>query len=211
MVLCLAACAVAEMPQKDAKTRGLLADLWCLKKMMVARMRGIVKMGQDVFQVAFYETQQKHAHLTFKTLRVLEKARFAVWRGALKIRVSVVRFRPRPPIQDAQLFSVGRFHLGHPQSTRDAAQFYVCQPPPVLGAVMTPKSHIPPSLLTKLLQILTLWHTQNAFHGNNLRVCRIRGFAIDLLRQTMWFVCCRTWCSERLCESPFKYHLPWQF
>ncbi len=85
-----------------------------------------------------------------------------------------------PPIQDAQLFSVGRFHLGHPQSTRGAVQFYVCQPPPVLGAVLTPKSHIPPSLLTKLLQTLTLWHTQNAFHGNNLRVCRIRRFCYRL-------------------------------
>lgn len=85
-----------------------------------------------------------------------------------------------PPIQDAQLFSVGRFHLGHPHSTRGAAQFYVCQPPPLLGAVLTPKSHIPPSLLTKLLQTLTLWHTQNAFHGNNLRVCRIRRFCYRL-------------------------------
>jgi hypothetical protein len=98
----------------------------------------------------------------------------------LKILVSVVRFRPGPPILSAQLFSVGRFHLGHPQSTRGAAQFYVCQPPPVLGAVLTPKSHIPPSLLTKLLQTLTLWHTQNAFQGNNLRVCRIRRFCYRL-------------------------------
>jgi len=70
--------------------------------------------------------------------------------------------------------------LGHPQSTRGAAQFYVCQPPSVLGAVLTPKSHTLPSLLTKLLQTLTLWHTQNAFHGNNLRVCRIRRFCYQL-------------------------------
>ena len=54
-------------------------------------------MVQDTLQAAFYETQQKHAHPTFRTLQMLEKARFAVWRGALKIRVSLVRFRPRPP------------------------------------------------------------------------------------------------------------------
>ncbi|MFM8757771.1 MAG: hypothetical protein ACKODU_12340, partial [Limnohabitans sp.] len=56
-----------------------------------------VKMVRDTLRAAFFKTQQKYAHPTFKTLRVLEKARFAVWRGALKIRVSVVRFRPRPP------------------------------------------------------------------------------------------------------------------
>ena len=48
-------------------------------------------------EIAFYETQQKHAHPTFVTLQMLEKARFAVWRGALKIRVSLVRFQSRPP------------------------------------------------------------------------------------------------------------------
>jgi hypothetical protein len=54
-------------------------------------------MVQDTLTAAFYETQQKHAHPTFRTLQMLEKARFAVWRGALKIRVSVVRFHSRPP------------------------------------------------------------------------------------------------------------------
>ena len=98
----------------------------------------------------------------------------SVWRVSSKPVASA------PPIQDAQLFSVGRFHLGHPQSTRGVAQFYVCQPPPVLGAVLTHKSHTLPSLLTKLLQTLTLWHTQIAFHGNNLCVCRIRRFCYRL-------------------------------
>ena len=55
-------------------------------------------MGRDTLQAAFYETQQKHAHPTFITLQMLEKARLTVWRGALKIRVSMVRFRPRPPV-----------------------------------------------------------------------------------------------------------------
>ena len=55
-------------------------------------------MVRDTLTAAFYETQQKHAHPTFRTLQMLEQARLAVWRGALKIRVSMVRFRPRPPI-----------------------------------------------------------------------------------------------------------------
>jgi hypothetical protein len=66
--------------------------------------------------------------------------------------------------------------LHHPQGTGGAAQFYVCQPPPILGVVLPPKSHTLPSLLTKLLQTLTLWHAQNAFLGKNLRVCRLRRF-----------------------------------
>jgi len=54
-------------------------------------------MGRDTLQVAFCKTQQKHAHPTFVTLQMLEQIRFSVWRGALKIRVSAVRFCPRPP------------------------------------------------------------------------------------------------------------------
>jgi len=54
-------------------------------------------MVRDTLQAVFYDTQQKHAHPTFVTLQMLEQIRCAVWRGALKIRVSMVRFRPRPP------------------------------------------------------------------------------------------------------------------
>ena len=54
-------------------------------------------MVQDTLTAAFYETQQKHAHPTFVTLQMLEQIRFSVWRGALKIRVSLVRFQSRPP------------------------------------------------------------------------------------------------------------------
>ena len=43
---------------------------------------------------------------------------------------------------------------------------------------MPPKSHTPLSLLRKLLRTLTIWHTQNAFHGNSLCVCRMRRFCI---------------------------------
>ena len=74
------------------------------EKMMVTRMRGIAKIVQHGKHFAAARVEQRaDAHPTFKTLRVLEKARFAVWRGALKIRVSVVRFRPRPPFETVVL------------------------------------------------------------------------------------------------------------
>jgi hypothetical protein len=60
-------------------------------------MRGIVKMVRDTLTAAFYETQQKHAHPTFVTLQMLVlKYPFSLG-TALKIRVSAVRFCPRPP------------------------------------------------------------------------------------------------------------------
>jgi len=58
-------------------------------------------------RTAFYETQQKHAHPTFVTLQMLEQIRFAVWRGALKIRVSLVRFQSRPPNKKPPLAKAG--------------------------------------------------------------------------------------------------------
>jgi len=54
-------------------------------------------------RTAFYETQQKHAHPSFVTLKIFDNARFTVWRGALKIRVSMVRFRPRPPNKETPI------------------------------------------------------------------------------------------------------------
>jgi len=54
------------------------------------------------------------AHPSLALLRVLEKQEFYGWGKSLKILVSVVRFRPRPPRSNAQLFPVGRFGLRHP-------------------------------------------------------------------------------------------------
>ena len=101
-------------------------------------------MGQDVFQVAFYETQQKHAHLTFKTLRVLEKARFAVWRGALKIRVSVVRFRPRPPNKNRCLRKGQRFFLLRQRVSHENAHA-VQTLAPRCGTMLDESIHTPPN------------------------------------------------------------------
>ena len=66
-------------------------------------MTGIVKMVGKCFEIAFCKTLQKHAHLTFVTLQMLEKARLTVWRCALKIRVSLVRFQSKPPIRTVVL------------------------------------------------------------------------------------------------------------
>ncbi len=149
---------------KPAENTGDCGENIVFSKTSGRRMRGIVKiLLSTVRTFSTFNNCTKNAHRNFLKLQHVENTVLLSLGLALKIRVSVVRFRPRPPIQNAQLFSVGRFHLGHPHSTRGAAQFYVCQPPPVLGSVLPPKSHIPPSLLTKLLQTLTLWHTQNAF------------------------------------------------
>ncbi len=61
-------------------------------------MYGIAKMvrhGDRIFQHS--AESLTHAHPTFVTLQMLEQIRFTVWRGALKIRVSLVRFQSRPP------------------------------------------------------------------------------------------------------------------
>ncbi len=121
-----------------------------------------------------------HAQNFSSTLYVFDNKRNEDGQSELKILVSVVRFRPGPPKSSAQLFSVGRFRFGDPQTVRGPAQLYVCHTPPASEAVMPPKSHTPLSLLRKLLRTLTMWHTQNAFHGNSLCVCRIEGFAMSL-------------------------------
>ncbi len=175
---------------KHAENSGFVAGNIVFCESAWRRVTGIVKILCDTVRTfATLLKCKNYAHRNFTKLQNVEKTVLLSLRTALKIRVSVVRFRPRPPIQNAQLFSVGRFHLGHPQSTRGAAAFYVCQSHPVLGAVLPPKSHIPPSLLTKPLQTLTLWHTQNAFQGNNLRVCRIRRFCYRL-----------AWASNEICS-----------
>lgn len=61
-------------------------------------MYGIAKMvehGDRIFQHSAESLVS--AHHSFVTLKMLEQIRFSVWRGALKIRVSLVRFQSRPP------------------------------------------------------------------------------------------------------------------
>jgi len=54
-------------------------------------------MVKRTLRTAFCKTQQRHAHPTFVTLQMLGLKREVESSKRLKIRVSVVRFRPRPP------------------------------------------------------------------------------------------------------------------
>ena len=82
---------------KHTEITGLMVKNIVFYKMMGRRMRGIAKILYGM--LFFYNAKATliHTHHFIKTLLVLEKARFAVWRGALKIRVSVVQFHSRPP------------------------------------------------------------------------------------------------------------------
>ena len=88
---------------KHAENAGFMAKNIVFYKTVARRVRGIVKILYGM--LFFYNANATliHAHHFIKTLLVLEKARFAVWRGALKIRVSLVRFQSRPPIRTAVL------------------------------------------------------------------------------------------------------------
>ena len=82
---------------KHAEITGLMVRNIVFYKMMGTRMRGIAKILNGMIFCYNANATLIHAHHFIKTLLVLEKARFAVWRGALKIRVSLVRFQSRPP------------------------------------------------------------------------------------------------------------------
>ena len=93
---------------KHAEITGLMVKNIVFYKMMGRRMRGIVKILYGMLFCYNANATLIHAHHFVKTLLVLEKARLAVWRGALKIRVSLVRFQSRPPYLTAVLLLVLR-------------------------------------------------------------------------------------------------------
>ena len=67
-------------------------------------MRGIAKiLSHTVDTLLLRRCVVFVAHHFAFTFLNFEKARFTVWRGALKIRVSLVRFQSRPPIRTAVL------------------------------------------------------------------------------------------------------------
>jgi hypothetical protein len=82
---------------KYAEITGLMVKNIVFYKIVASRTRGIAKILYGMLFCYNANATLIHAHHFIKTLLVLEKARFAVWRGALKILVSVVRFRPGPP------------------------------------------------------------------------------------------------------------------
>jgi hypothetical protein len=55
---------------------------------------------------------QKFAHQLLATLRVLENAQVKHGQSELKILVSVVRFRPRPPDLTPQFARIAAFFFG---------------------------------------------------------------------------------------------------
>src|SRR6218665_2854488 len=76
-----------------------------------------------------------------------------LWRESkgLKILVSVVRFRPRPPLFSAQPFSVGRFRLRIPHVTQGSGPFFLFQPlPPRLTLSPPPAPHYPAPTRSRL-------------------------------------------------------------
>ena len=91
---------------KYAEITGLMVKNIVFYKIVASRTRGIAKILYGM--LFFYNANATliHAHHFVKTLLVLEKARFAVWRGALKIRVSLVRFQSRPPLLHRKCFCI---------------------------------------------------------------------------------------------------------
>ena len=80
-----------------AENAGFMAKNIVFYKTVASRTRGIAKILYDMNFCYNANATLIHAHHFIKTLLVLEKARLVVWRGALKIRVSLVRFQSRPP------------------------------------------------------------------------------------------------------------------
>src|SRR6218665_1541043 len=90
----------------------------------------------------------------------------------MKFLLSVVRFPPRPPLFSAQPFSVGRFHLRIPHTTRASGPFCVCRQSSGQGRHSARFAPVPPYLLSKPAPTSSPWHTQTALVVNHLRVCR---------------------------------------
>jgi hypothetical protein len=94
-------------------------------------MTGIVKIlphVADTFVQRCYVAFVAH-HFAFTFLN-FESARLAVWRGALKIRVSMVRFRPRPPFETVVLLcstAVFLLRLAFAQYFITACSFVDCK------------------------------------------------------------------------------------
>ena len=91
---------------KYPEITGFMAKNIVFYKLMGRRTRGIAKILYGMNFCYNANATLIHAHHFIKTLLVLEKARFTVWRGALKIRVSMVRFRPRPPFLHRKCFCI---------------------------------------------------------------------------------------------------------
>ena len=90
--------------RENSKIVGFFTENIVFYKMLGRQMRGIAKILSHTvaaFVLRFYVAFVAH-HFAFTFLNTVF-TRFAVWRGALKIRVSLVRFQSRPPFRTVVL------------------------------------------------------------------------------------------------------------
>ena len=76
-----------------------------------------------------------------------------------------------PPKFNAQLFSVGRFHLCFPHDTQGSRTFCVCDRGSMVWLEHPRLPSVPPSLLSKSALTSSPWHTHMAFYDHDLRAC----------------------------------------
>lgn len=151
-----------------------------IKKISATRMRGIVKMVRDTLTAAFYETQQKHAHPTFRTLQMLGLKHLLWFNSVLKIRVSAVRFCPRPPYSKPNPSRLGFFTSGlSPGCARFPSILRVPQAPAGLSRNACLPARFDSfslSVLKKYPRTSPAEHTQKPFHDKRLLLMCCTGF-----------------------------------
>ena len=91
-------CNGSEKAHESLKNTGSAAESTVINKMTTTRTRGIAKIvWYTPFRFVALSTTQRATHQLFKPLLTVEKQQVRSGVSELKILVSVVRFRPRPP------------------------------------------------------------------------------------------------------------------
>ena len=91
-------CNGSEKAHEPLVNTGYAAENIAVNKMTTTRTRGIAKIvWYTPFRFAALSTTQRATHQLFKPLLTVEKQQVRSGQSELKILVSVVRFRPRPP------------------------------------------------------------------------------------------------------------------
>jgi hypothetical protein len=91
-------CNGCEKSHEPLKNTGSAAENTVVNKMATTRTRGIAKIvWYTQFRFAAFNSTQRTTHQLFEPLLTVEKQQVRSGQSELKILVSVVRFRPRPP------------------------------------------------------------------------------------------------------------------
>ncbi len=91
-------CNGGEKAYEPLKNTGSAAESTVINKMTTTRTRGIAKIvWYTPFRFLALSTTQRATHQLFKPFLTVEKQQVRSGQSELKILVSVVRFRPRPP------------------------------------------------------------------------------------------------------------------